>query len=59
MDRRVVIKALIGGLVFPVVPIQIEAAAKKLDRRIYLLSFEVQMMVLILLFLIWTQFIKK
>ena len=38
MDRRVAIKALIGGLVFPVVPIQIEAAAKKLDRRIILIE---------------------
>ena len=33
MDRRTVIKALMGGLAFPVVPIQIEAA-KKIRRRI-------------------------
>ena len=36
MDRRTVIKALMGGLAFPVVPIQIEAAAKKLNRRLIL-----------------------
>ena len=36
MDRRTVIKALMGGLAFAVVPIQIEAAAKKLNRRLIL-----------------------
>ena len=40
MDRRTVIKALMGGLAFPVVPIQIEAAAKKLNRRIILIELQ-------------------
>ncbi len=35
MDRRTVIKALMGGVAFPVVPIQIEAASKKIETSTY------------------------
>ena len=35
MDRRKVIKALMGGLAFPVVPIQIETASKKIKPSTY------------------------
>ena len=40
MERRTVIKALLGGLVFPVVPLALEAAAKKLDRRLILIELQ-------------------
>ena len=40
MERRSVIKALLGGLVFPVVPLALEAAAKKLDRRLILIELQ-------------------
>jgi uncharacterized protein (DUF1501 family) len=40
VERRTVIKALLGGLVFPVVPLALEAAAKKLDRRLILIELQ-------------------
>jgi uncharacterized protein (DUF1501 family) len=40
VERRTVIKALLGGLVFPVVPLELEAAAKKLDRRLILIELQ-------------------
>ena len=40
MDRRTLIKALMGGLVFPVVPIKLEAAARKLKRRLILIELQ-------------------